>query len=68
MSELPDGSFDKIETKYRVGEMVTARILKVGIFVMLGHYFSILLKLYCPAYQVCFSICSLAITLFVIYI
>ncbi|KAG8646904.1 rRNA biogenesis protein RRP5 isoform X3 [Manihot esculenta] len=29
VSELPDGSFDKIETKYRVGEMVNARILKV---------------------------------------
>ena len=38
MSELSDDHVDNVETKYRAGEKVTARILKVGIFCNVGIF------------------------------
>lgn len=44
MSELSDGHVDNIETKYKAGERVTAKILKVNI---LSHReFLILLSIF----------------------
>lgn len=42
MSELSEDKVENIETKYRTGERVTAKVLKVLLSVMVGAHSSLL--------------------------